>query len=130
MKTTKRQRKKSKTLGKTRRTRQRRRCERMFRHKDTGRCIEVDGRLARELYPDEKKLMKAFKERPCRGELHQASGRYRCIDIYARRNKRIIGAIVRKRSKYAKKRSRSRSRSRSKSSSSELDKLIALLSKL
>jgi hypothetical protein len=133
----KKKRKKSVTLGKTRKSRQKKRCDRMFRHRDTGRCIEVDGRLARVLYPDKRKRMKAFKERPCRGELHWNNSRWRCIDPYARRQRRKARVTVtgKKKSKgfYARKLSKfytRKKRSRSRSKTSEEDELLALLSKL
>ena len=128
----KKKRKKSVTLGKTRKSRQLKRCDRMFRHRDTGRCIEVDGRLARILYPDKKKRMKAFRKRPCRGELHWNNSRWRCIDPYARRQRRKARVTVtgKKKSRRGSKFYTRKKRSRSRSKTSEEDGLLALLSKL
>ena len=108
--TIKRKRRKSQTLGATRKSRQKKRCDRMFRHGTSGRCIELDGRLAKKKYPSKKKRMEAFKERPCRGVLHWTNSRWRCVDPYARRNRRrqvtVTGQRQSRRSKYSKKRTK------------------------
>lgn len=121
--TIKRKRRKSQTLGETRKSRQKKRCDRMFRHGESGRCIELDGRLARRLYPSKNKRMKAFKDNPCRGVLHWTNSRWRCVDLYARRHQRkqvtVTGKRQRKTSKYS-----------TKPKSKYKNNLLALLSKL
>lgn len=122
VKTIRRKRRKSKTLGATRKSRQKKRCDRMFRHGKSGRCIELDGRLAKKLYPKEKDRMQAFKDRPCRGVLHWTNSRWRCIDPYARRHRRraqvtVSGRRKPRRSKYSKPKTKK-------------NELLALLSKL
>lgn len=116
----KRKKRRSQTLGLTRKSRQQKRCDRMFRHGKSGRCIELDGRLARKLYPNKKKRMAAFKEKPCRGVLHWTNSRWRCIDPYARRHRRRNVTVTGR---------RRQSRSKKKISNPKND-LMALLSKL
>ena len=105
-----RRRRKSQTLGATRKSRQKKRCDRMFRHGTSGRCIELDGRLAKKLYPSKKRRMQAFEERPCRGVLHWTNSRWRCVDPYARRRRHrqitVTGRRKSRRSKYSKKRTK------------------------
>lgn len=123
-KSIKRKRKRSVTLGKIRKIRQDKRCDNMFRHGKSGRCIEFDGRLARKLYPKKTDRMNALKNRRCYGILHKTRSRYRCIDTYARRQRVKRGTNTRRKS-----RSRSKSKSKSKDTK-DLDTLVRMLSKL
>jgi hypothetical protein len=92
--------------------RQKRKCNRMFRHNGRGRCIQASSRLARKLYPLQKDLVKALKKWKCRGVVHQTPTRFRCIDVKARRNKKKYEKKKKtKKTKKSKKSKKSKSKS-------------------